>query len=105
MVVKVEISADVYLVCLVQALSTEKEEVMGLLIGEVRFKPSAEVMQRLHFGPGLRLGSLYSQIKRAPLSLCCTELSLSCCIVKISLHWAMCTNPHLPCCIVLYDHV
>ena len=76
-----EISADVYLVCLVQALSTEKEEVMGLLIGEVRFKPSAEVMQRLHFGPGLRLGSLYSQIKRAPLSLCCTELSLSCCIV------------------------
>ena len=29
-----EISADVYLVCLLQALSTEKEEVMGLLIGE-----------------------------------------------------------------------
>lgn len=38
MVVKVEISADVYLVCLVQALSTEKEEVMGLLIGEVSYE-------------------------------------------------------------------
>ena len=49
MVVKVEISADVYLVCLVQALSTEKEEVMGLLIGEVRFRPSTKVMQTVHF--------------------------------------------------------
>lgn len=49
MVVKVEISADVYLVCLVQALSTEKEEVMGLLIGEVQFRPSTEVMQTVHF--------------------------------------------------------
>lgn len=44
MVVKVEISADVYLVCLVQALSTEKEEVMGLLIGEARFKLSTGVI-------------------------------------------------------------
>jgi BRCA1/BRCA2-containing complex subunit 3 len=28
--------ADVYMVCLQHALSTEKEEVKGLLIGEVR---------------------------------------------------------------------
>lgn len=32
----VELSSDVYLVCLAHALSTEKEEVMGLLLGEVR---------------------------------------------------------------------
>ena len=44
MVVRVEISADVYLVCLVQALSTEKEEVMGLLIGEARFKLSTRII-------------------------------------------------------------
>ena len=36
MVVRVEISSDVFMVCLFHALSTEKEEVMGLLIGEVR---------------------------------------------------------------------
>lgn len=44
MVVRVEICADVYLVCLVQALSTEKEEVMGLLIGEARFKLSTGII-------------------------------------------------------------
>ena len=31
----VYMAADVYMVCLQHALSTEKEEVMGLLIGEV----------------------------------------------------------------------
>lgn len=31
----VELSSDAYLVCLTHALSTEKEEVMGLLLGEV----------------------------------------------------------------------
>ena len=36
MVVRVEIFSDVFMVCLFHALSTEKEEVMGLLIGEVR---------------------------------------------------------------------
>lgn len=34
---KVELSSDVALVCMQHALSTEKEEIMGLLIGEVRF--------------------------------------------------------------------
>lgn len=29
------LSADVYAVCLQHALTTEKEEIMGLLIGEV----------------------------------------------------------------------
>lgn len=29
------IEADAYMVCLTHALSTEREEVMGLLIGEV----------------------------------------------------------------------
>jgi len=33
----VKITADAYLVCLTHALSTEKEEIMGLLIGEVRY--------------------------------------------------------------------
>ena len=32
---KVLLDADAYLVCLQHALSTEKEEIMGLLIGEV----------------------------------------------------------------------
>lgn len=32
---KVYLSADVYALCLQHALSTEKEEVMGLLIGDV----------------------------------------------------------------------
>jgi BRCA1/BRCA2-containing complex subunit 3 len=32
----VYLAADVYMVCLQHALSTEKEEVMGLLLGEVR---------------------------------------------------------------------
>lgn len=32
---KVELSSDVALVCMQHALSTEKEEIMGLLIGEV----------------------------------------------------------------------
>lgn len=34
-VVAVELTADAYLVCLAHALTTEKEEVMGLLLGEV----------------------------------------------------------------------
>lgn len=33
--IRVNLSADVYMVCLSHALSTEKEEVMGLLIGEI----------------------------------------------------------------------
>lgn len=33
----VKIEADAYMVCLTHALSTEREEVMGLLIGEVLF--------------------------------------------------------------------
>ena len=33
---QVLLSADAYLVCLSHALSTEKEEIMGLLIGEVK---------------------------------------------------------------------
>ena len=32
----VELAADAYLTCLTHALTTEKEEVMGLLLGEVR---------------------------------------------------------------------
>lgn len=32
---EVKIEADAYMVCLTHALSTEREEVMGLLIGEV----------------------------------------------------------------------
>ena len=32
---RVILESDVYLVCLTHALSTEREEVMGLLIGEV----------------------------------------------------------------------
>ena len=31
----VELAADAYLTCLTHALTTEKEEVMGLLLGEV----------------------------------------------------------------------
>ena len=31
----VHLNTDVYLVCLTHALSTEKEEIMGLLIGDV----------------------------------------------------------------------
>ena len=38
MVNSVELSSDAYLVCLSHALSTEKEEVMGLLMGEVAIK-------------------------------------------------------------------
>ena len=34
-VLKVQLSADAYLVCLTHALSAEKEEVMGVLLGEV----------------------------------------------------------------------
>lgn len=32
-----KIEADAYMVCLTHALTTEREEVMGLLIGEVCF--------------------------------------------------------------------
>ena len=32
---KVKIQADAFMVCLTHALSTDREEVMGLLIGEV----------------------------------------------------------------------
>lgn len=38
MVHSVELCSDVYQVCLTHALSTEKEEVMGLLMGEVDLK-------------------------------------------------------------------
>lgn len=34
---KVLLSSDVAMVCVQHALSTEKEEIMGLLIGEVQF--------------------------------------------------------------------
>lgn len=37
----VELCSDVYQVCLTHALSTEKEEVMGLLMGEVN-KPQID---------------------------------------------------------------
>ena len=33
----VKIEADAYMVCLTHALSTEREEVIGLLIGEVQY--------------------------------------------------------------------
>ncbi|KAG8233212.1 hypothetical protein J437_LFUL013266 [Ladona fulva] len=36
-------SADVYVVCLQHALSTEKEEVMGLLIGEIDMNAKAKI--------------------------------------------------------------
>ena len=36
MVTQVELAADAYLSCLTHALTTEREEVMGLLLGEVR---------------------------------------------------------------------
>jgi len=32
---KVQLSADAYLACLTHALSAEKEEIMGVLLGEV----------------------------------------------------------------------
>jgi hypothetical protein len=38
----VYLAADVYMVCLQHALSTEKEEVMGLLLGEVRIVKSTD---------------------------------------------------------------
>ena len=34
-VLRVQLCADAYLVCLTHALSAEKEEVMGVLLGEV----------------------------------------------------------------------
>lgn len=34
----VELAADVFMSCVTHALSTEREEVMGLLLGEVRRK-------------------------------------------------------------------
>ena len=37
----VELAADVFMSCLTHALSTEREEVMGLLLGEVRKKELA----------------------------------------------------------------
>lgn len=40
----VEMAADAYLTCLTHALTTEKEEVMGLLLGEV----SGVAIQKLH---------------------------------------------------------
>lgn len=42
---KVYLAADVYSMCLNHALTTEKEEVMGLLIGEVSIhaKPSVGI--------------------------------------------------------------
>ena len=36
-VYRVLLDADAYMVCLAHALSTEKEEIMGLCIGEVGF--------------------------------------------------------------------
>ena len=36
-----ELAADVFMSCLTHALSTEREEVMGLLLGEVRKKERA----------------------------------------------------------------
>lgn len=34
---KVILAADVYAICIQHALTTEKQEIMGLLIGEVKF--------------------------------------------------------------------
>lgn len=31
----VELSSDVYMVCMSHALTTEKEEIMGLLLGDI----------------------------------------------------------------------
>lgn len=41
---KVCLSAEIYAVCLSHALSTEKEEVMGLLIGKVCIKISENIL-------------------------------------------------------------
>ncbi len=43
MVHYVELLSDAYLVCMSHALSTEKEEVMGLLMGEVSCLPSCHI--------------------------------------------------------------
>lgn len=34
---KVVLASDVYAICIQHALTTEKQEIMGLLIGEVRY--------------------------------------------------------------------
>lgn len=43
---KVLLSSDVALVCVQHALSTEKEEIMGLLIGEVQLKLSQALFSK-----------------------------------------------------------
>ena len=43
---KVEITSDAYLACLIHAMSTEREEVMGLLLGEVSEIPPFTLTNR-----------------------------------------------------------
>lgn len=47
MLVAVSVAADALLVCLTHALSTEREEVMGLLIGETHVSPSSPIRYAL----------------------------------------------------------
>ena len=52
---KVEITSDAYLACLIHAMSTEREEVMGLLLGEVSEISPLPYKQTVHFDPALVL--------------------------------------------------
>jgi len=55
---KVQLSADAYLACLTHALSAEKEEIMGVLLGEV--SNIASRVNRKREGPLLLTpGSMY----------------------------------------------
>ena len=44
----VHLNSDVYLVCLTHALSTEKEEIMGLLIGDVSLNFSHAIQRYIY---------------------------------------------------------
>ena len=48
--IRVELTCDTYLCCLTHAMSTEREEVMGLLLGEVRpiHSISAAILIHVH---------------------------------------------------------
>ena len=46
-VLRVQLSADAYLVCLTHALSAEKEEVMGVLLGEVCTYSRTKIQYRM----------------------------------------------------------
>ncbi|KAK9804384.1 hypothetical protein WJX72_010443 [[Myrmecia] bisecta] len=67
---RVEITSEVFWTCATHALTTEREEVMGLLLGDVTYGPGAEVVARIWLAmPQTRTDRRKDRVEASPEQL------------------------------------